>query len=118
MRFIVMHKTNAHWETGASPSPELIARVGQLLGEMANAKVLLGAERLRASALGARLRRSGGKPTVTKGPFERGNELPAGFSIVRAASLEEAVAWASRQAEALGAVEIDVRPVTEPWDIG
>jgi hypothetical protein len=92
--------------------------VGKLLGEMAEAKVLLGAEGLRASSLGARLRRSGGSTTVTKGPFERGNELPAGFSIVSAASLDEAVAWASRQAEALGDVEIDVRPVTEPWDIG
>ena len=36
MRFIIMHKTNAHWESGAIPSPELIARVGALIGEMAN----------------------------------------------------------------------------------
>ena len=30
MRFIIMHKTNAHWESGAIPSRELIARVGTL----------------------------------------------------------------------------------------
>jgi hypothetical protein len=28
VRFIIMHKTKAHWESGAIPSPELIARVG------------------------------------------------------------------------------------------
>jgi hypothetical protein len=56
MRFVIMHKTNAHWESGAIPSPELIARVGTLLGELAKAGVLLGAEGLRASSEGVRLR--------------------------------------------------------------
>ncbi len=127
MRFILMHKTNPRWEAGEVPSPELIARVGQLLGEMAKAKVLLSGEGLRASSLGARLVRSRGTLTVREGPFEGRNELPAGFDILRADSLDEAVAWASRQAEIaeimggteeMEAVEIDVRPVTEPWDIG
>jgi len=118
MRFIVMHKTNAHWESGAIPGPELIARVGALLGALAKEGVLLGAEGLRASSQGARLSSAGGTRTVEDGPFRGGNELPAGFTILHAASLAEAVAWAERQAEALGDAEIDVRPVTEAWDIG
>jgi hypothetical protein len=121
MRFIIMHKTNAHWESGAIPTAELIARVGTLLGELAKTGVLLGAEGLRASSEGVRLRFVAGTRTVVKGPFERGNELPAGFSILRVPSLDDAIAWATRQAEVLGAVadlEIDIRPVTEPWDIG
>jgi hypothetical protein len=52
------------------------------------------------------------------GPFEGHNELPAGFSIIRAASLDEAIAFAMRQADILGDVEIDIRPLTEPWDLG
>jgi hypothetical protein len=32
--------------------------------------------------------------------------------------MDEAIDWASRQAKVLGDVEIDIRPVTEPWDIG
>jgi hypothetical protein len=36
MRFIM---TNAHWESGAIPSPELIARVGTLLGALAKAAI-------------------------------------------------------------------------------
>ena len=118
MHFIIMHKTNAHWEAGGIPTPKLVARVGALLGELKTAGVLAGGEGLRASSQGARLIFSGGKRSVTKGPFAGDNELPAGFTILRAASLDEAIAWATRQAEVLGDVEIDVRPVTEAWDIG
>jgi hypothetical protein len=118
MRFILMHKTNAHWESGAIPSPELIARVGTLLGELAREGVLLAGEGLRASAEGVRLRFSAGTRTVLRGPFEGDNELAAGFSILRTPSLDDAIDWATRQADVLGDVEIDIRPVTEPWDIG
>jgi hypothetical protein len=118
MRFMIMHKTDAHWEAGATPGPALIARVGALLGELAASGILQGAEGLRASSQGVRLTFSGGAPTVTRGPFKGDNELPAGFSILRASSIEEAIDWATRQARVLGAGEIDIRPVTEPWDIG
>lgn len=118
MRFMIMHKTNAHWEAGANPSPELIARVGTMLGELGKAGALLAGEGLRASSKGVRLRFSQAAPTVIKGPFERGDELPAGFTILRGRSIEEAIEWATRQAKVLGDVEADIRPVTEPWDIG
>ena len=44
MRFIIMHTTNAHWESGAVPGRALIARVGELVGELSASGVLLGAE--------------------------------------------------------------------------
>jgi hypothetical protein len=121
MRFLMVHKTNAGWEAGAIPSRQLIARVGALIGELAKAKIFLGAEGLRATSQGARLTFSGGALSVMRGPFEGDNELPAGFSILRTRSLDEAIEWASRQAQALGPasdIQIDIRPVTEPWDIG
>ena len=118
MRFIIMHKTNARWESGAIPGRELIARVGTLLGQLAKAGALVSGEGLRASSQGVRLRFTAGVRTVTQGPFEGGNELPAGFSILRTRSLDDAIEWATRQAQALGDGEIDIRPVTEPWDIG
>jgi hypothetical protein len=118
MRFMIMHRTNAHWESGAAPGPEVVARVGTMLEEMAGAGVLLAAEGLRASSEGVRLTLAAGTRTVIQGPFKPEHELPAGFTIVRAASLEEAIDWATRQAGVLGDVEIDIRPVTEPWDIG
>jgi hypothetical protein len=118
MRFIIMHKTNAHWESGAIPSKELIGRVGTLLGRLAREGVLVAGEGLRASSEGVRLRFTAGTRTLVDGPFQGDNELAAGFSVVRTRSLEDAIAWATRQAQTLGDVEIDIRPITEPWDIG
>lgn len=117
MRFIIIHKTDANWEAGAIPSRELIARVGKLIGELAKAKMLLGAEGLRASSHGVRLQFSGGTRTMTQGPFVGTTELPAGFTILRVPSIDEAIEWATRQAAVLGDGEVDIRPVTEPWDI-
>jgi hypothetical protein len=118
MRYIIMHKTNPHWEAGATPSPELIARVGALVGELAQAGLFLGGEGLRASSEGVRITFAEGTRTIVNGPFEGGNELPAGFSILRARALDEAIDWATRQAPVLRDEEVDIRPVTEPWDIG
>ena len=119
MRFIIMHRTNAHWEGGAVPDASLVARVGALLRELADAGALTAAEGLRPSSQGARVRVRDGTTTVLKGPFERGNELPAGFSIVRAATIDDVVAWATAGVPATEAgAELDIRPVTEPWDIG
>jgi hypothetical protein len=115
---MLMHRTNSHWEAGAIPTPELIARVGKMLGEMSAAGALLAAEGLRPSSLGVRIRFAGGQRTVTKGPFLGTNELPASFLILRVSSIQDAIEWASRYGEILGAAEIDVRPVTEPWDLG
>jgi hypothetical protein len=82
--------------------------------------VLRAGEGLRSSAQGVRLRFSGGGRAVLAGPFRPENELPAGFVILRAASIEEAAEWATRLGRALGGdgLEVDVRPVTEPWDLG
>src|SRR4029078_8795894 len=101
MRYIIIHKTNPHWESGAVPSKELIARVGALIGEMAKSKVFVAGEGLRASSEGVRLRFSGGARTITRGPFPGEHELPAGFAILRTGSLDEAVEWATRQAATL-----------------
>ena len=118
MRYIIMHKTTAHWETGASPDEDLVAQVGSLLARLTQAGVFVSGEGLRPSSQGVRLRFSEGTRTILPGPFERGNELPAGFNLLRTASLEGAIDWATRQAEILGDVEIDIRPVTEACDIG
>jgi hypothetical protein len=89
-----------------------------MVGELTRAGVLQGAEGLRPSAEGVRLRFSAGRRTVTRGPFDGGSGLVAGFTILRARSLDDAIEWATRQADAAGDVEIDIRPVNEPWDIG
>jgi hypothetical protein len=117
MRFIILHKTNAHWEAGAIPSRALITRVGGLIGELAKSKALLGAEGLRATSHGVRVRFAGGTRTIVPGPFTGEHEVFSGFTILRVATLDEAIEWATTQAAVLGDEEVDIRPVTEPWDI-
>jgi hypothetical protein len=118
MRFIVMHKTDARWEAGEIPGRGLIERVGRLIAEMVEAGVFLAGEGLRPSSEGVLVTRAGGVTTVREGPFSGEGELPLGFSIVKADSVGAAAGWAARLAEALDDVEVVVRPVTEPWDIG
>jgi hypothetical protein len=96
----------------------VIAKVGALTGEMVKAGVFLAGEGLQASSKGVRLNFSGGRRTLTKGPFTGSNELISGFCIVRVGSIDEAVEWATRFAEVVGDVEVDIRPVMEPWDLG
>jgi len=118
MRFIIFHKTNARWEAGEVPDQGLIADVGALIGDLTQAGILRGADGLRASSLGARVRVSAGEVAVAPGPFAGRDKMPAAFDLLRAATLDGAVAWAGEVGRALGEAEIDVRPVTEPWDIG
>jgi hypothetical protein len=115
---MIMHRTNADWEAGAVPDDKLLARVGSLIERLATAGILEGAEGLRPSSEGVRLVCSTDTRSIVPGPLDGTDDLPAGFTIVRAPSIDEAVEWATRQQDIFGDGEIDVRPVTEPWDIG
>ena len=118
MQFLIMHRTNAHWESGAVPTPELIERVGRMIGELVQSGKLLAGEGLRPSSQGVRLQFSGGTRTIHDGPFAESKELIAGFAILKLQSLAEAIEWATKFAQVLGDLEIDIRPVTEAWDLG
>ncbi len=118
MRFLVMHKSNEDNEAGVPPSKELIEAMGKLMEETAQAGVLLAAEGVHASSKGARLTFSGGKRTVTDGPFAEAKELIAGFAIIEVNSKQEAIEWATRFANVIGDVEIEIRQVVELSDFG
>ena len=118
MRYIIIHRTNAHWEAGAIPEPSLIHRVEALIGELVSAGVFVAGEGLGPSSEGVRLRFQGGERKIIPGPFTGESELEDRFSILRVTSLDAAIAWATRQAEILGDGEFDIRPVHEAWDIG
>jgi hypothetical protein len=60
------------------------------------AGVLLAGEGLHPSSRGARVEFKSNKKTVVDGPFSETKELIAGFWIIQAKSLEEAVEWARR----------------------
>jgi hypothetical protein len=116
MRFLVMHKSNEENEAGVPPSKMLLEEMGKLLEETAKAGMLLAAEGVHASSKGARVQFSGGKRTVTDGPFAEAKELIAGFVVIQVNSKQEAIEWATRFADVLGDVEIEIRQVVEVSD--
>lgn len=117
VRIIAMHKIDRN-EEGYVPPPDLLMKMGGLVQRMMREGTLVMTDGLAPSVQGTRLTRSGGTVRLSPGPLRAENELVAGFGILRARDLDEAVAWARRYAEALGDCTIDVRPVCEPWDIG
>ena len=96
MRFMTMIKADKNYEAGAPPDPRRMAAIGELTEEMIKAGVVLATEGLLPSSKGARLRLSGGKLTVTDGPFAEAKELIGGFAILRAKSKQEAIELGSR----------------------
>jgi hypothetical protein len=91
MRFMVMVKADKDYEAGLPPNPELLAAIGKLSHDMVEAGVLLETGGLLPSSRGARVRASGGKLSVTDGPFTETKELVGGYAIVQAQSRDEAV---------------------------
>jgi len=88
MRFLSIYKTA---ERGGPPTQDEMERMNKLIAEGMSAGWLISTEGCLPSALGARVRRTGGKVTVTDGPFSETKELVGGIAILQAASKEEAV---------------------------
>jgi hypothetical protein len=116
MRFMMMVRANKNTEAGVMPDDKLIAAMGKYNEEMAKAGVLLDLAGLQPSTKGARIRFSGGKPTVIDGPFAETKELIAGYWLIQVKSKEEAVEWAKRCPAPHGEAaegEIELRQIFE-----
>jgi hypothetical protein len=111
MKFLMMAKADELSEAGAPPSPELMTEMGKLMEEATRAGVLLTTAGLYPSSQGVRLKFSGGKRRVTDGPFTESKELIASFALIQVKSKDEAIEWATRFANVVGDVEIEIRQV-------
>jgi hypothetical protein len=107
MRFMTLYKPGK--ESDAPPSQKEMADMGQFIEELAKAGVLLATDGLQPSSKGARVRLSGGKFTVTDGPFTETKELIAGYAIIQAESLEEAIGLTKRFLKVVGEGESEIR---------
>jgi hypothetical protein len=115
MRFLTIYKTA---ETGAPPSTEHMAKMGQLIEEMTKAGVLLATEGCLPSSKGARVRLSNGKLTVTDGPFTESKEVIGGFALIQAKSKEDAIELTKRFLRVAGDGESEIRQIAEAEDFG
>ena len=111
MRYMIMFKTNNDVED-AGPACFLMPEMGRFIGELRDQGVLVATEGLKPSyEMGARLRRSGGKVTITDGPFAEAKELVAGFVLVEVPSREAAVELAGQFLAIAGEAAAEVREV-------
>ena len=117
MRVMVIVKASKESEAGALPSTELLTKMGNYNQELAKAGLLLGADGLRPSSHGKRVKFSGKGHVITDGPFAETKELIAGYWIWRVNSVAEAVEWIKRAPFDAGA-EIEIRPFHEMEDFG
>jgi len=110
VRFLSIYKTA---ERTTPPSQEEMARMGSLIEEYMKSGKLLGTEGCLPTALGARVRLSSGKLTVTDGPFTESKEVVGGFAILQADSKEEAVELAKQFLHVAGEGECELRQLYE-----
>ncbi len=110
MRFLSIYKTT---ERSVPPSQEEIARMGKLIEEGMKAGFLLAVEGCMPSALGARVRLSNGKVTVTDGPFTESKEVVGGLAILQANSKEEAIESVKQFLSFAGDGECELRQLFE-----
>ena len=122
MRVMLMIKGDP--QPGAAPSEELLAAMGRYNDELEKAGVLLDLAGLLPSAMGRRVKVSGGNRAVMDGPFPESKQLIAGYWILQVRSMDEAVDWADRfpfeawsriyPGEYGAEIEIEIRQVFEP----
>jgi hypothetical protein len=88
MKFMMIVK---HTEKQGPPPQGLIDAITKLAEEEAKTGTMLGSGGLGPTALGARVRLSGGKVTVTDGPFTEAKEIIGGYAQFELKSKEEAI---------------------------
>jgi hypothetical protein len=120
MRFMVIGLATKESESGPPPKPEAFVAMQKYNEDLVKAGVLLAAEGLTASSKGARVKFSGDKRIVTDGPFAETKEVIAGFSIIKANSMEEAIEWVKRAPNVSpnGEGEVEIRRLMDIDDFG
>ena len=98
MRFMMLMipKGYENAAAGTMPDAEAVAAMMKYNESLQEAGILLSLDGLHPPAMGARITFSGGKPSVSHGPFKDVKEVLGGYWMIQVNSLEEAISWASR----------------------
>ena len=123
MRYMILVKSipafEAQPDTGFQPDPAVFAAMVTYHEELARAGVLLDANGLKPTRTGWRVRYDGERRTIIDGPFTETRELIAGYTLIQVNSREEALEWARRFPNPVGAdqpAETEVRELFEMDD--
>ncbi len=98
MRFIMLifPKGYENAAPGAVPDVKAVEAMTRYNNSLKEAGVLLALDGLHPPSEGARVSFSGGKPTVTGGPFPGVKEVLGGYWLIQVKSEAEAIEWAKR----------------------
>ena len=113
MRYLMM-TTNDPGVPPTPPTPELYMAMGKLIEEMSKAGVLLVTGGLDPQAV--RIKSSGGKVTITDGPFTEAKEAVVGFALIEAKTKEEAIEYSRRFWQVVGDGTGTIQQVFGPND--
>jgi hypothetical protein len=117
MRFMMLMIPKGYEKAapGTMPDAKKVAAMMQYNEDLQKAGVLISLDGLQPPSMGARVSFTGGKPTVTDGPFIETKEVLGGYWMINVKSKQEAIAWASRCPGSDNEV-IEVRQVHELTD--
>ena len=98
MRFMMLMIPKGYEKAapGTAPDAKAVADMMKYNESLQKAGVLLALDGLHPPSMGARVTFSGGKPSVTNGPFAEAQEVLGGYWMIQVKSKEEAIEWASR----------------------
>lgn len=93
MRYMIMVKGS---ENAGPPPKALMDAIAKLGEEAGKAGVMVDMGGLMPTAMGARVRLTGGKITITDGPFTEAKEVIGGFAVYDVKSKQDAIRWTER----------------------
>lgn len=121
MKFMMLLKADRRTEAGVLPSRQDLEEMGRYNEQLIKAGAMLDGAGLHPSSKGARVTWKGGTPQVIDGPFAETKELLAGYWMIEASSLQEAIEWARKAPFHMlpqedGEPQIEIRQVYELED--
>jgi hypothetical protein len=109
-RYVILLRSSDDTERDRIPPQQMLDALNAFNAAQAAAGRLLAGDGLKSSARGARVRFKDGQASVIDGPFAEAKELIAGFWMIRASSMADAIAWARTLPYPTGPfVEVEIR---------
>ena len=112
MRFLALYKPDPSLAAKHS-TPEFREEMGRYIEEMRREGVLLATEGFQPSPEDVRVRLSGGKFTITDGPFTEAKELIGGFALLQTRSKEEVIEHTKRFLQKMGGGESEIHQMLD-----
>ncbi|MFI5531901.1 YciI family protein [Kitasatospora sp. NPDC051853] len=107
-RYMTLIRIDEEKAAGFEPDPGFEQRMGALFEELAKAGAMLDTNGLKPTSEGTRLSWSGGRLSLTDGPFTETREVVGGYIVLQCRDKAEAVEWTRRF--------LSLHP--EGWEVG